>query len=80
VEVYDKLTNQNTTSPLRGIAVNLRSLKIDYKEDQQSQSIIIVKLREIIFSPPFEANLYTHFTENNTFENLFGSERSLILP
>jgi hypothetical protein len=40
----------------------------------------MVKLRAIIFSHPFEANLYTHFTENNAFDNLFGSGRSLILP
>jgi hypothetical protein len=39
-----------------------------------------VKLRAILFSPPFEANLYTHLTENNTFDNLFRSGRSLILP
>jgi hypothetical protein len=38
----------------------------------------MVKLRAIIFSPPFEANLYTHFTQNNTIDNLFGSWRSLI--
>jgi hypothetical protein len=40
----------------------------------------MVKLMAIIFSPPFEAFLYTHLTENNTFDNLFGSGRSLILP
>jgi hypothetical protein len=38
----------------------------------------MVKLMAIIFSPPFEAFLYTHLTENNTFDNLFGSGRSLI--
>jgi hypothetical protein len=40
----------------------------------------MVKLMAIPFSPPSKANLYTHPTENNTFDNLFGSGRSLILP
>jgi hypothetical protein len=34
----------------------------------------------ILFTPPFEANLHTYFTQNNTIDNFLGSGRSLILP
>jgi hypothetical protein len=36
----------------------------------------------VVLLPPLlqKANLHTHFTENNTYDNLFGSGRSLILP
>jgi hypothetical protein len=38
------------------------------------------EIKDNKFLPPFKANLYTHFTESNTFDDLFGSGRSLILP